>query len=148
MTTDVGAVKLGQSSGEVFLGRDMGHQRDYSEQVAERVDQQVRELIEQAHDEAFQVISENRDILDTLARELLEHETLDHNQLAEIFKDVKKLPERPQWLSSDRRPVSDRPPVAIPVAKAPIDTDLTDGGAESDTKVARSPQIKPRPATA
>ncbi|GAB3615476.1 ATP-dependent zinc metalloprotease FtsH [Okibacterium endophyticum] len=148
MTTEVGAVKLGQSSGEVFLGKDMGHQRDYSERVAERVDVQVRELIEQAHDEAWQVISENRDILDRLAHELLEKETLDHNQLAEIFADIKKLPERPQWLSSSKRPVSDRPPVDVPVSKAPIDSDLTDGGAESDTKAARSPQINPRPATA
>ncbi|RWZ50856.1 ATP-dependent zinc metalloprotease FtsH [Labedella phragmitis] len=150
MTTDVGPVKLGQSSGEVFLGRDMGHQRDYSEEIAQRVDGQVRALLEQAHNEAFQVISDNRDILDRLAGELLEHETLDHNQLAEIFKDVRKLPERPQWLSSTDRPVSDRPPIAIPRQKAPIAPDATDGGVSSDPEPApaRGPQITPRPATA
>ncbi|MET0783512.1 MAG: ATP-dependent zinc metalloprotease FtsH, partial [Leifsonia flava] len=91
MSADVGAVKLGQSQGEVFLGRDMGHQRDYSERIAERVDAEVRALIEKAHDEAWEVINENRDILDHLARELLEKETLDHNEIAEIFKDIKKL---------------------------------------------------------
>ena len=150
MTTDVGPVKLGQSSGEVFLGRDMGHQRDYSEEIAERVDSQVRALIEQAHDEAFQVINDNRDILDRLAGELLEHETLDHNQLAEIFADVRRLPERPLWLSSDRRPVSDRPPIAVPRPKAPIAPDATDGGVSSDPEPApaRAPKINPRPATA
>lgn len=150
MTTDVGPVKLGQSSGEVFLGRDMGHQRDYSEQIAQQVDAQVRELLEQAHNEAFQVINDNRDVLDRLAGQLLEHETLDHNQLAEIFADVRKLPERPQWLSSTDRPVSDRPPIAVPRPKAPISPDVTDGGvsSESEATPGRSPQINPRPATA
>lgn len=119
MSADIGAVKLGQASGEVFLGRDMGHQRDYSESVAEAVDHQVKILIDQAHTEAWRVLMDNRDILDRLATELLEKETLDHTQLAELFADVKQLPERPQWLSSDQRPVSTRGPVAVPVKKAP-----------------------------
>jgi len=114
MTTDVGPVKLGQSSGEVFMGRDMGHGRDFSERIAERVDQQVRELIEQAHNEAYEVINANRDILDRLATALLEKETLDHIEIAEIFTDVRKLPPRPQWLSSQERPVSMLPPVEVP----------------------------------
>ncbi len=154
MSANVGAVKLGQAQGEVFLGRDMGHQRDYSERIAEEVDAEVRGLIEQAHDEAWTVLNENRDVLDTLAAELLEHETLDHNQIAEIFKDVTKLPERPLWLSSDQRPVSDRPPIEIPVAKAPIDAGAVDGGIDSDPEVAASQESSrparsnPRPATA
>jgi len=119
MSADIGAVKLGQASGEVFLGRDMGHQRDYSDAVAESVDVQVRTLIDQAHTEAWTVLMDNREILDRLASELLEKETLDHNQLAEIFADVKKLAERPQWLSSSHRPVSTQGPVAVPVKKAP-----------------------------
>ncbi|WP_434810785.1 ATP-dependent zinc metalloprotease FtsH [Microbacterium sp. bgisy189] len=114
MTTQVGPVKLGQSSGEVFMGRDMGHGRDYSDTIAETVDAQTRALIEQAHNEAYQVINDNRDVLDRLALELLEKETLDHLELAEIFKDVKKLPPRPQWLSSQERPVSQLPPVEVP----------------------------------
>ena len=120
MSTEVGAIKLGQSSGEVFLGRDMGHQRDYSEKLAERVDAEVRALIEQAHDEAWSVINDNRDILDRLATELLEKETLNHLQLAEIFTHVKRLPERPQWLSSVKRPLPDLPPVPMPT-RVPID---------------------------
>ncbi|KQZ09893.1 cell division protein FtsH [Microbacterium sp. Root53] len=114
MTTEVGPVKLASSSGEVFMGRDMGHGRDYSDRLAERIDEQVRGLIEQAHNEAYQVINENRDVLDRLALELLEHETLDHTQLEDIFKDIKKLPPRPQWLSSEERPVSPLPPVQVP----------------------------------
>jgi len=151
MSADVGAVKLGQSSGEMFLGRDMGHQRDYSERIAERVDAEVRALIEKAHDEAWEVLNENREILDALAGQLLEKETLDHNQIAEIFKDVKKLPERPQWLSSDKRPISDQPPIAYPKPTAPIDEGIVDGGVDSDptpSKPKRTRQSKPRPATA
>ncbi|GAA2044526.1 ATP-dependent zinc metalloprotease FtsH [Agromyces tropicus] len=153
MSANIGAVKLGQSQGEVFLGRDMGHQRDYSEEIAERVDIEVRGLIEQAHDEAWQVLNENRDILDKLAAELLEQETLDHHQIAEIFKDVTKLPERPLWLSSDKRPVSDRPPIPFPSRKAPIDQGAVDGGVDSgapveEAKASRTPSTKPRPATA
>lgn len=148
MSANVGAIKLGQSSGEVFLGRDMGHQRDYSEQIAETVDAEVRVLIEQAHDEAWQVLNDNREILDKLAAELLEKETLDHNQLADIFANIKKLPPRPQWLSSSSRPVSEQPPIAVPIAKAPIDPGVTDGGVESDSKPTRAPQVNPRPATA
>jgi cell division protease FtsH len=117
MSSNIGAVKLGQASGEVFLGRDMGHQRDYSDAVAESVDQEVRALIEQAHTEAWKVLNDNRKILDKLATELLEKETLDHNQLAEIFAPVKKLPERTQWLSSSERPVSTKGPVAVPKKK-------------------------------
>lgn len=154
MSANVGAVKLGQSQGEVFLGRDMGHQRDYSEEIAEKVDAEVRLLIEQAHDEAWQVLNDNRDILDALAAELLENETLDHHQIAELFKNVKKLPERPLWLSSNRRPVSDRPPISFPTQKLPIDQGAVDGGVDSggtpaeEPAAARAPRSNPRPATA
>jgi len=149
MSSDIGSVKLGQANGEMFLGRDMGHQRDYSESIAERVDAEVRALIEKAHDEAWEVINQNRAVLDRLAAELLENETLDHNQIAEIFTDVVKLPERPQWLSSDKRPISDQPPIAFPV-KAPIDAGAVDGGVDSEppSKPKRAPARKPRPATA
>ena len=142
MSANIGAVKLGSGSGEVFLGRDMGHQRDYSEDVAEKVDLEVRALIEQAHDEAYSVLTENRDILDALAQELMEKETLDHIQLERIFADVKKLDERPLWLSSDKRPLSDQPPIAIP-SKAPVDPGVVDGGVDSDTPA--TPSRTPRP---
>lgn len=117
MSSTVGSVKLGAASGEMFLGRDMGHQRDYSEQMAEHVDKEIRALIENAHTEAWKVLNSNRKVLDRLATELLEKETLDHTELAVIFKDVKKLPLRKQWLSSNERPVSKLPPVKVPPKK-------------------------------
>ncbi|BDI23973.1 ATP-dependent zinc metalloprotease FtsH [Herbiconiux sp. L3-i23] len=151
MSSKIGSVKLGQSSGEMFLGRDMGHQRDYSDELALQVDREVREIIENAHDEAYKVINDNRDILDRLATALLEEETLDQHQLAAIFEGIRKLPERPQWLSSDKRPLPDLPAVAVPKAKAPIDAGAVDGGVDSEPTTsgrARAPRVKPRPATA
>lgn len=142
MSTKVGSVKLGLTAGEPFLGRDMGASRDYSDTIAETIDEEVRALIEQAHDEAWQVLNTNRDTLDKLAAELLQKETLDHTQLAKIFEDVEKLPERPQWLSSDARPLSNRPPVKVP-SKIPVDAGLVDGGVESDTP--SKPKRAPRP---
>jgi cell division protease FtsH len=148
MSTDVGAIKLGQSSGEVFLGRDMGHQRDYSEKLAERVDAEVRALIEQAHNEAWQVINDNRETLDRLATELLEKETLDHLQLAEIFANVKKLPERPQWLSSTGRPLPNIPPVKMP-AKPPIEAAALANTADAaPTRAKRASRAKAADSTA
>ena len=122
MSADLGAVKLGQASGEVFLGRDMGHQRDYSDAVAQSVDTEVRALIDHAHTEAWTVLMNNRAILDRLATELLEKETLDHNQLATLFNGVKKLPERAVWLSSRERPPSKKGPVSVPKKPAPKKT--------------------------
>ncbi|MGO3649258.1 ATP-dependent zinc metalloprotease FtsH [Agrococcus casei] len=116
MTSAVGSVRLTTNQNEVF-GREMSGGRDYSESVSEKVDAAVRDLVEQAHDEAWQVLNENRDVLDELARQLLERETLDHTALAEIFKNVRKLPRRAQWLSSPERPVSDLPPIELPVSQ-------------------------------
>ena len=114
MTERLGAIKLGQDSGEVFLGRDMGHQRDYSEDVAALVDEEVKKLIENAHDEAWEILVDNRAILDRLVLELLEKETLDKGQIATIFADVRMRPPRPAWTGSSRRIPSDVPPVRSP----------------------------------
>ncbi|GMA18142.1 ATP-dependent zinc metalloprotease FtsH [Arsenicicoccus piscis] len=121
MSERVGAVKLGQEQGEVFLGRDYGHQRDYSEGVAEVIDSEIRRLIESAHDEAWNALVTNRDVLDRLVLELLEKETLGREQLEVIFADVQKRAERPVWLSGDHRPVSDRGPVLTPAERRALE---------------------------
>ncbi len=120
MSERVGAIKLGQSQGEPFMGRDIGHERDYSEQVAAVVDEEVRKLIDDAHDEAWHVVNDNRDVLDRLVLELLEKETLNAAELAEIFKDIVKRPQREAWLSSEHRTLSDIPPVLTPAEQAAL----------------------------
>ncbi|MDO5739189.1 MAG: ATP-dependent zinc metalloprotease FtsH, partial [Ornithinimicrobium sp.] len=117
MSERVGAVKLGSGSSEVFLGRDMGHERDYSENLAGIVDQEVRRFIEAAHDEAWQALNDNRDILDALVLELLEKETLNQAALAEIFTHIRRRPIRDVWLSSDERTVHTEGPVLTEAEK-------------------------------
>lgn len=118
MSETIGAVRLGQADGEVFLGRDMGHQRDYSEQVAATVDVEVRKLIDYAHDEAYEILNTYREVLDSLVLELLERETLNQAELAEVFAPITKRMPRDVWLSSPARAVSDLPPVLSPKEKA------------------------------
>jgi len=140
MSERIGAIKLGQDgSGEVFLGRDMGHQRDYSEAVAGVIDEEIRRLIEAAHDEAWHALNDNRDVLDHLVLELLEKETLAKTQLTDIFSNVVKRPPRPVWLSSERRHVSNLPPVMTPAEHAA----MSDGSAFQDTI---SDKVHPRTA--
>ena len=135
MSERVGAIKLGQSQGEVFLGRDMGHQRDYSEQVAAVVDEEVRRLVDDAHEEAWHAVNDNRDILDRLVLDLLEKETLNAAELAEIFKDVRKRPARDLWLSSEHRTLSDRPPVLTPAEQAALSGRSNGSGAPAGASV-------------
>jgi cell division protease FtsH len=111
MNERLGAVRFGQADGEVFLGRDMGHQRDYSEEVAAIIDEEIRTLIDAAHHEAYDILVENREVLDNLVLELLEKETLDKEQIAAIFAPVVKRPARPAWTGSARRTPSDQAPV-------------------------------------
>jgi cell division protease FtsH len=114
MSEKVGAIKLGTGSGEPFLGRDYGHQRDYSEAVAGTVDHEVRKLIESAHDEAWEVLTQYRDVLDDLVLRLLDKETLNQHELAEVFAPVVKRDARDVWLSSEQRTVHTRGPVMTP----------------------------------
>ncbi len=88
MTDALGPQQLGQKDGEPFLGRDMGHQRDYSDEVAASIDGEVRRLIEHAHDEAAEILRQHRVTLDLLADTLMERETVDTPQLLEIFGEL------------------------------------------------------------
>jgi cell division protease FtsH len=114
MTERLGAIKLGSGDAEPFLGRDIGHGRDYSEEVAAVVDEEVSKLISNAHQEAFDILTENRDVLDDLVRALFEKETLDREQVATVFQPLRLWPKRPAWTGSDERIPSAIPPVTPP----------------------------------
>jgi len=97
MSDRIGMVKLGEADTEAF-GHGSGEgPRPFSDETAAIIDEEVRRLLDNAMREAWRILSENRGVLDTLASRLLEEETLDEAQLAEIFKDVVKAPERPVW---------------------------------------------------
>src|SRR6056297_216832 len=118
MTERLGAIRYGQEQNEVFLGRDMGHMRDYSEEVAAAIDEEVRTFIEAAHQEAYDVLVENRDVLDALVLALLERETLDKGEIEEIFTELKLRSPRPAWTGSARRAPDTRGPIPFPGASS------------------------------
>ena len=115
MTEAIGAIKLGTDGSEPFMGRSYGHERDYSEKVAGIIDAEVRKLIENAHQEAFDILVANRKTLDAMVLELLDRETINKDEIAIIFKRVKSWAERPAWTGSITRVPSDIPPVEVPV---------------------------------
>ncbi len=114
MSSKLGAVKYGSEHGDPFLGRTMGTAPDYSHEVARDIDDEVRKLIEAAHTEAWEILTEYRDLLDTLAGELLEKETLHRAELRAIFADVKKRPRLTMFDDFSGRIPSDKPPIKTP----------------------------------
>jgi cell division protease FtsH len=116
MSSKLGAVKYGTSDSEPFLGRDYGHTRDYSEDIAADIDTEVRDLIEAAHDEAWEILVQYRDALDEMVLELVERETLSKEDLERILAPVRKRPPHNTFTGFGKRTPSDRPPVEIPVS--------------------------------
>jgi cell division protease FtsH len=90
MSDAIGPQQLGQKNGEVFLGRDFGHQPNYSEEVAGNIDAEVRRLIDEAHQEAAEILVTHRATLDKVADALVEKETLDTAEVMAIFSEVSK----------------------------------------------------------
>ncbi|HEX3247369.1 MAG TPA: AAA family ATPase, partial [Chloroflexota bacterium] len=85
MSERLGPVALGHKEELVFLGREIGEQKNYSEKVAEAIDEEIRRLIDAGYANAVQILTERREILDTLASELVKHETLEGEMLERIF---------------------------------------------------------------
>ncbi|MFD6896758.1 ATP-dependent zinc metalloprotease FtsH [Rhodococcus sp. NPDC060086] len=114
MSPKLGAVRYGQEQGDPFLGRSMGVQSDYSHEVAREIDEEVRNLIEAAHTEAWSILNQYRDALDLLAGELLEHETLTRKDLERILASVDKRPRITAFNDFGDRVPSDKPPIKTP----------------------------------
>ncbi|NJO66405.1 MAG: ATP-dependent zinc metalloprotease FtsH [Leptolyngbyaceae cyanobacterium RM1_405_57] len=91
MSDRLGPVALGRQQGNMFLGRDIASERDFSEETAAAVDDEVRNLVEQAYRRAKAVLVENRPVLDRLAEMLVERETVDAEELQDLLatSDVK-----------------------------------------------------------
>ncbi|REK23500.1 MAG: ATP-dependent metallopeptidase FtsH/Yme1/Tma family protein [Actinobacteria bacterium] len=90
MSDELGPMQYGKANGEVFLGRDYSRQQDYSDEVAAFIDGEVRKMINAAHEEARAILSHHKDAMERMVSELLEHETVDRERVAEIFADVPK----------------------------------------------------------
>jgi cell division protease FtsH len=101
MSDIIGPRTLGQKQGEVFLGRDWASTPDYSDAVAFEIDQEVRHLIDEAHDIALEILTENRQKLEDLTDLLIERETLDREEVERFFADVRRRdPREPEVRSA------------------------------------------------
>jgi cell division protease FtsH len=85
MSDSLGPVALGRSSGNMFLGRELSSERDFSEETAAMIDEEVKGLVKTAYDRAKLILSQNRHILDRIASDLIERETVDSEELQEIL---------------------------------------------------------------
>ena len=90
MSDKLGNLAYGKNEDNVFMGRDFGHQRDYSEQVAFEIDNEIRNIVDERYELAKKLLTENRDMLEAISRELLEKETIDEAEFEEIMNRVKE----------------------------------------------------------
>ena len=120
MSERVGAVQLGGGDSEPFMGmRGAQPSKDFSEASAAIIDEEVAKLINAAHQEAYDVLVENREVLDELVRQLFAKETLNKAEVAEVFKNLKRRDKRPAWTGSELRIPSTIPPVEVPGSPGP-----------------------------
>jgi len=131
MSSKLGAVKYGQNDGEPFLGRTMGHQRDYSDTIAAEIDAEVRTLIELAHDEAWEILVEYRDVLDGIVLELFEKETISQADMGRLCARVVKRPPMAPYNGFGKRQPSDQPPVLTTAEKDKLKAQAEADGVEA-----------------
>ena len=89
MSEKLGPLTFGKKDEQIFLGREIAKHKDYSEKIAEEIDDEVRSLITGAYEESRKLLSENYDILDSFAKSLLERETMDGRELEELIQGLK-----------------------------------------------------------
>jgi len=129
MSDDLGPMTFGQKEELVFLGKEIGEQRDYSEAVAQEIDSEVRKIINEAHDRAREVLTRYREQLERIAQRLIEVETLDAAAFAALFEgdsdDKPGTPESPptvpdiEWPTVQPVPEKPKPTLDMPPAPAP-----------------------------
>ncbi|WP_349827184.1 ATP-dependent zinc metalloprotease FtsH [Brevibacterium litoralis] len=146
MSEKLGMVKIGESDPEPMAGA-YGPVDPHADSTVRIIDEEVRTLIDEALADAHWAINTNRGILDRLAHELLEKETLNEPELREIFAEVVKRPRRDLWLASEDRPVSDQPPIAVPPRLSENGNGTGNGNGSGSGDAGGVPQ-PPRPGTA
>jgi cell division protease FtsH len=110
MSERLGPITYGQKDSQPFLGRDAGHQANYSGEIATKIDTEIRALIDEAHDEALEILVDNREVLEDLADALIEHETVEKEALEAILDRVVIRPSR------KLRPLMIGEPSSLPAA--------------------------------
>jgi cell division protease FtsH len=107
--SDLGPLALGENESQPFLGRDFCHVKDYSDNVASRIDAEVHRLVEEAHDAAREILTKYRDKLELMVARLLEKESLEKEEVSEILAEVaKQSPSNPVERTRLRREQRER----------------------------------------
>ncbi|HHY35303.1 MAG TPA: ATP-dependent metallopeptidase FtsH/Yme1/Tma family protein [Firmicutes bacterium] len=130
MSEKLGPLTFGRKEGQVFLGRDLARERDFSEEVAAAIDREEREIISRCYERAREILSENRETLNRVAEALLEKETLKADELEELLKGA----------SSTHSAQSDVPEGVKQEAAGP-DADLREGSGD-DTHLESAKKVK------
>ena len=97
MSEKLGTISYGNKNEHVFLGRDFGTERNYSEEVASEIDEEVKKIIEERYEYAKKILVKNKDIIDEIVKVLLERETLDKDEVGEIIERVQAEREGKVW---------------------------------------------------
>ncbi|HEU4867882.1 MAG TPA: ATP-dependent zinc metalloprotease FtsH [Actinomycetota bacterium] len=142
MSEKLGPMALGDKVDQPFLGRDMGHNADYSEHVASEIDEEIRRLVDEAHQEAWEICSTYRAQLDSMVALLIEKETIEKSDVERLFADVPKRAARGEL---PRRLVQDQLAAASAANKEEEDTIQTHSPAPSKPGL-RRPGAEPTPA--
>jgi cell division protease FtsH len=144
MSQALGPIKFGQAEREVFLGRDYGHQANYSEEVATRIDTEIRALVEAAHADASAILRAHRATLDRLAALLVEKETLDQSDLNELLGGL------PAWTGAPLAPhdTAARPLVTLPSPATPTEPAVEPTRARKRIARGAKPTTRPKPSPA
>jgi len=116
MSEKLGPMVYGKKEELVFLGKELGEQRDYSDSVAQEIDSEVRQLVKEAHETALRVLNENRPTLNAVALKLIEVETLDANDFLAVLKG-----EQPPSETGGSAPNAPRPTRPTPESPTPSD---------------------------
>jgi cell division protease FtsH len=96
--SDLGPLSLETQQGEVFLGRDLMTRSEYSEEIASRIDAQVRTIVEHCYEDACRIVQENRAVIDRLADLLIEKETIDGDEFRRIVSEYADVPDKEQYI--------------------------------------------------
>jgi cell division protease FtsH len=121
MSKKLGPLTFGDKDELIFLGRQISEQRNYSEEIAEQIDFEVRQLVDEAHERALQILQDNINMLHLIARRLIDEETIDASEFAALFMNNNISPQSvPPQSGTPSKDSPDAPPRLIPPSPAPL----------------------------
>ncbi|MBE7555147.1 MAG: ATP-dependent zinc metalloprotease FtsH [Anaerolineales bacterium] len=121
MSKKLGPITFGDKEELIFLGRQLSEQRNYSEEVAEQIDFEVRQLVDEAHERALQILRDHIDKLHLIAQRLIEEETIDAQEFAALFGEGETSPQPvPPQSGTSSKDSPDAPPRRLPPSTAPL----------------------------